>query len=381
MVDRGVKLKSMRESFAARWISLLAAAVLMPAGAPAWAATSETRITHKPIDYFVAEKRIRLEATVADPKGVTLARAYFKAKTQADYLFVPMEAQQTLPNSYVAVLPAMAKSNESLEYLFLVVNGDNQVVKTEPLAAKLREGQDAPSWQMVPSEGKVSVWTEVPGTPSMAGSFSDSVGMDVVESGARFGIVAQIFTSGSQAAAAAGGASGAGGTGSVAVSGAAAGATSAGVVSVATGVIATTTIVAAAAVAAAGAAAAGGGGGGGGGSSAPAPTTPTTPTNLLEGAWSGSGVMPAVPQSPVDEPFTWQGTVSGTTFTGSVSGTLPITGTVSANGAFSTSPIVFPNGTCTWAGTFTVTPTRSASGTANCSTFQGVSKPGTWSGH
>lgn len=253
-------MNKIRESLIGRCLNFLALLSFLLLQVPVTAfAGSGTKVTHDAIKFFVPEKRIRLEATVVDPKGVTLVRAYFKGKTQADYVFVPMEAQQTVKDSYVATLPALSKSNEALEYLFLAVNGANEVVKTEAFVVKAKDSKDVPSWQMVKDDEPMKLFTEVPDAPDVASSFSDSVSVDVVESGARFGLIAQLYST----------------SGSAAASGAAASATSAGVVTVTTAVSMTTMAIAAAAVVG-GAAAAGGGGGGG---SAPAPATvPNTAT-------------------------------------------------------------------------------------------------------
>ena len=224
-----------------------------------------TKVTHEALKFFVPEKRIRLDAAVTDSKGVTMVRAYFKGKTQADYVFVPMEAQQTAKDSYVANLPAMAKSNTEIQYLFLVVNGANEVLKTEPFVVKAKDSTDVPSWQMVNGDESVKLFTEVPDAPAVAASFSDSVSLNVVESGARFGLVAQLY----------------GASGSATASGAAAGATNAGTAAVATAGISTVTLVVAAAAVAG--VAAGGSKGGEGNSVAPAvpapiPVVPNTST-------------------------------------------------------------------------------------------------------
>ena len=52
---------------------------------------AQTGIQHAPLSYFVAGKRINVEARIADPKGVKVARTYFRAGAQADYTFVPMQ--------------------------------------------------------------------------------------------------------------------------------------------------------------------------------------------------------------------------------------------------------------------------------------------------
>jgi hypothetical protein len=182
-----------------------------------------------------------------------------------------MEAQQSAKDSYVANLPAMSKSNDEVHYLFLVVNGANEVLKTEPFVVKARESNDVPSWQMVSRDESVQLFTEVPDARSVAASFSDSVSLNVVESGARFGLVAHLY----------------GASGSATASGAAAGATNAGTASMATAGMSTVTI----AVAAAAVAGVAAGGSKGGSSAAPvAPVTPTTPVAPVSNANPFAGI-------------------------------------------------------------------------------------------
>jgi hypothetical protein len=354
--------------------ALLAAvffALLQPANT-AFAA-SATHVKHKAIDYFMPDHRIRLEATVNDPKGVKVVRAYFKAGAQADYLFVPMEAQKGMSDTFVATLPAIKKGNDTLQYLFLVVNNDNQVVKTNPFSVKEKDVTEAPSWQMVKPDGQIQLYTELDKMPSVASTYSDSVALNAVESSARFGVVASLYGSGGSA----GGAAGAS---------AATGTTNAGVVAAAGTGLSTTAIVTAAVVAG-GAAAAGGGGGGGGyggsssssgsgsGSGTSSGSGSGSSTNPYAGSWSGtfSGGFGG----------TWSGTVtsqSSNNFSGSATG-YPLAGTVSQTGAMSSGtitcndPVTGSPITGSWTGQFNLSPSRSASGNWSCGSYSG-----TWTG-
>lgn len=318
----------MRSAFAA----LLAFAAL--------AASAATTIQHKPVDTYVADKRIRLEATVSDPKGIKLARAYFKTTTQADYLFVPMQAQLTSASTYVAVLPAPAKAASGLQYVFLAVNNGDEITKTEAFMAKRTEGE-TPSWQMVPGDGQVRVFTELPAAPSPATAFSDSVSMDVAESGARFGAVAGLY--GGQASSAAAATTSTTGTPTT-VSATAAG-----------GGLGTGALIGGLAIAGA-AAAAGGGGGGGGGDSG---------STSYAGSWSGTNtasmnVTCTGTSATCSLSMPWSGTVSSANvFTGSYGNTsatctspgftpvaeslataAPLSFTIASNGSATVTPAV-----------------------------------------
>ena len=213
-----------------------------------------TKVKHKPAKYFVPEKRIKIDATVKDAAGVTVVRCYFRAVEHADYVFVAMEA--TEKDVYEGILPAPSKDTEIIEYLFLAVNGENHVVKTQTFEMHKKDDDKVPAWQQVSSEGDIMVSTELAHAPTAPPGFTDSIAMNVVESSARFGfVVGGIY--GADMVAAAGGASGA-----------AAGATSAGLVTASAG-LSTASLVALSAVAVGGAVAAssssGGGDDGGGG--------------------------------------------------------------------------------------------------------------------
>lgn len=239
------------------WVKLLAFSCLVfPAvGAidVAVATSVATKVKHEPISYFIPAHRIQLEAEVTDRANITLVRCYFKADEAADFVFVPMERIDD--SLYQATLPAPAPYTQKIDYLFLVVNDINQVVKTQTFPVnKGGEVEKFPGWQMSGSEGELTVYTELPEAPKAIPGFIDSVTVDAVESGARFGVVAGIYSLSTGEA-----------------TGAAAATTSAGSITATAG-ISTTLVVAAAAGVAAGAGAiavaAGGGGGGGNGSEA-----------------------------------------------------------------------------------------------------------------
>jgi hypothetical protein len=327
--------------------------------ASAIAADTDTTVGHKAIAHFVPEKRIRVEAKIKDPKGVNLVRAYFKSDAHADYLFVPLVKLETDPNSYAGCLPAPAASATSIEYLFLAVNGDRKVVKTAPAnKAAARTDKDTPSWQMGCGNDQLTLYKELPEIPSPTGAYADSVTMDVVESGARYGAIAGLFGGESSAAAVA--ASGASNAGTVAVAGAG---------------ISTTGIIAALAVTGG---VASGGGGGSGGTSDTGGTGGTggTTTNPFAGAWSGVW-HPSECQAGFH--MTWSGNISSDgVFTATYDvgyefadfnsdicvDDVAVLGSVSGNvnastGQLSAPPFVDEGESCTVTGTFRLSPVPS----------------------
>jgi len=213
---------------------------------------AQTTIEHNPPGYFVPEYRIQMDARVKDPSGVELVRCYFRAAGEADFVFVPMTP--TGGNSYSGILPAPSSATKQIEYLFLSVNEENVIVKTQAYVINGEERDEAPSWQDIAQDDEIRVSMELDEVPSELPGFSDNIVMDQVESGLRFGVVAgglyQVSSS---------------------TSGSAAAASSAGTVSAGTGGIGTAGAVAigvgAAAAVGGAAAVAGGSSDGGGGSS------------------------------------------------------------------------------------------------------------------
>ena len=269
-------------------IAMLALATAASASGIARAATIE----HRTIPYFVPEKRVRLEARIMDPKGVQLARAYFKAGAQADYTYVPMEAASD--NRYNATLPAPSASTPSIEYLFLAQNNDGAVARTQPYVVQARKTTDTPAWQSAAGDGELTVYTELPNAPRTVVGFTDSLALDVTESGARLGAAAGLY-----------GAPG-GAAGSTAAATSATGTTTAASGGATAGGLSTAAILGGVAAAAGLAAAAGGGGGGSSGGSPPGGTA-----SAYAGAWSGTWSVPMTSTAPSCPPMNCGGTWSG----------------------------------------------------------------------
>jgi len=198
-----------------------------------------TEIIHEPIEYFLPNNRILIETEIIDETGIKLVRCYFRADAADEFVFVPMKRLEE--NEYRAILPAPAGYSETIEYLFLALNTSNQVVKTQTFKVSKDDKKGVPEWQKSRQEGNIAIYTELSEAPETVAGFSDSMSVDVVESGARFGMVAGIYST--SAVASSGGATGA-----------AAAASSAGTVAAGAGGVSTAVVVATGAgIAAAGA--------------------------------------------------------------------------------------------------------------------------------
>jgi hypothetical protein len=166
------------------------AGLVMPVNLGMAYAASATKISSKPIPYFVPGKRIQIEAIIADREGVDVVRCYFKSQEQADYVFVDMKPKVNAANTYVAVLPAPSANTQSIQYFFLVVNRSDQVVNTYPMQVNADRDKAVPYWQNASMEGQIKVSTELAEVIQAPEGFTDSIAMDLVESAARFGLVA-----------------------------------------------------------------------------------------------------------------------------------------------------------------------------------------------
>jgi hypothetical protein len=197
------------------------------------------------------------------------------------------------------ILPAPSKETEKVEYLFLVVNGQNQVVTTQTFQMRRKDKDETPAWQQASSTGKVRVITEVAQVPKAPAGFTDAIALGVVESYSRFGfVVGGIYTA--QQIARAGGAIGI-----------AAVADDGGTVSAKKGRRSTLTYVGIGAALLAGGAVAAGGGGGGGGDGQPATTSSTT--TVFPSTTSSTTTVPSTTTSTTTAPTTVPTTTSTTT--------------------------------------------------------------------
>lgn len=216
-MSRGYRLRTDRTLL---FILLVGCGLLLFPPPPLCSGQAEvlTKVRHKPIPYFVSGNRIAIDARVTEPSGIDLVRCYFKGDMQAEYVFVPMT--ETGGDGYQAILPAPADDARQLQYLFLVVTRNQQVVRTQEfLVEKSLEEKDVPAWQEVGMEERLVIYTELPMPPEVVGGFSDSVTIDAVESSLRFGMVAGIYSTAASAGSATGTAASAANAGSITATG------------------------------------------------------------------------------------------------------------------------------------------------------------------
>ncbi|MBN2895849.1 MAG: hypothetical protein JXK05_08190 [Campylobacterales bacterium] len=143
------------------------------------------------IENFVPENRIILKANIQDEKAPQLTRTYFKSSDVSDYVFVPMKCESSQCHS---VLPATSKDTLSIDYLILVVDANKKVYKTQTFTAQASQENNLPSYQSADKSGTIDVKTELSKAPKAITGFTDSYVVDTIESAARFGVVAGIYS-------------------------------------------------------------------------------------------------------------------------------------------------------------------------------------------
>ena len=153
-------------------------------GASAAADEVDARIRHRPVQSAPSGMRLELVANIRDKAGVDLARIYFKAERETNYLFVPMRL--AIDGDYYATLPAPSRGVGAVEYLILVRNLDEAVYKTQVYAIDIEDGDI-----VMPTDSEpVQVFTELAELPNTVQGFTDNIALDVAESAAKYGVVA-----------------------------------------------------------------------------------------------------------------------------------------------------------------------------------------------
>jgi len=110
------------------------------------AEASTAKVKHKPPqEKYIPGFRIKLEAEIKDTKGVLLARCYFKTKKNKTFAFVDM--LHLADSDYRAILPAPWLNSQAVEYVFVVVNEEKQVSRTQVFSIEEGETKEATKWK------------------------------------------------------------------------------------------------------------------------------------------------------------------------------------------------------------------------------------------
>jgi len=129
-------------------VTLLSVLLVFPASFVGAVATSSasTKIVHKVSkDKYIPGFRINIEAKISDKTDLLVTRCYFKAKNDKNFAFVEMFPAGG--ENYQTTLPAPFLNSEAINYLFVAVNKNKQVTRTEVFTLQEGETKEATTWK------------------------------------------------------------------------------------------------------------------------------------------------------------------------------------------------------------------------------------------
>ncbi|MEW6079121.1 MAG: lipocalin family protein [Thermodesulfobacteriota bacterium] len=122
---------------------LYLALALFTSGASALAAAE---ISHTaPEGNYIPGFRINLDAAIQSDGGLLTARCYFKTKNDQNFAFVDMFDKGN--GNYQAVLPAPWVNSEAVEYLFVAVDKDKKVARSQVYTLEEGQTEEAAQWK------------------------------------------------------------------------------------------------------------------------------------------------------------------------------------------------------------------------------------------
>lgn len=148
-------------------------------------------IEHTAPEYLKPQYRSTLHVSIESSETYPTKRLYFKANDGANYNFVGISCDA---DACEGTLPKATVQTESLEYLFLVVDKEKKVYKTQKYTVAFKSEGELPPNQQDQSSAPLLIMSEMEKAPKAIEGFSDDMVYDTVESSARFGIVAGIYT-------------------------------------------------------------------------------------------------------------------------------------------------------------------------------------------
>ncbi len=166
--------------------------LFLPGGADAQF-VPDTRIEHSPPTIFQQGERIRLQARMTDPNGLSEARCYFRYETNAPYLFVEMNQ---IAQGYECRLPVPAPHIRQIEYLLVAVNSLAHAIKTEIFhIAPAGEAEGGPSLPFAGSGQAIALQSDIPFSQDIVKGFAltDQPICTVVPAPKRFGLRVGIY--------------------------------------------------------------------------------------------------------------------------------------------------------------------------------------------
>lgn len=176
------------------WSEILAVIILFANSAVFAQPIISTTIDSEPLPYVVPGHRIALAAIMTDQKGIIEARCYFSTDSDGKMLYVPMSRQSH--NRYQCTLPSHNDHITKLEYAFLVVNGERQVIRSAVFHTDSYPSEPIPKWQMdIEGEQPLHVFGELNQPNLDAAGVEDEYAVTALtDPSKRHGLLVDIYT-------------------------------------------------------------------------------------------------------------------------------------------------------------------------------------------
>lgn len=148
---------------------------------------SDTRILHQPLESTPSGVRVPVTVTVEDSAGVDVVRAYFKSTVGTIYYYIALT--KTKDNTYSGKLPAPATDAGAIEYLILVKNKNNIVVKSQQYQTPVAEKPGNPE----AGQETIKIYSESPHASKHILGFTNGYDFKIADPSEKYGVVAGLY--------------------------------------------------------------------------------------------------------------------------------------------------------------------------------------------
>lgn len=179
--------------FQSGWIVFFIFCMLSP-GLAAGRFVPDVRIEHAPSTTLARGERIHLDARIVGSEKLTEIRCYFKYEAANPYLFVKMKPTG---EGFECWLPAPANHVDRIEYVFVAVDSQSQVVRSSVFYASISSVPTDRAKPTILQKGTITVKSELPISNQAADAFAstDRPVYTIVAANKQFGRRAEIYDS------------------------------------------------------------------------------------------------------------------------------------------------------------------------------------------
>ena len=150
-----------------------------------------TDITYDPATEAIAGQRIPIQIEVEDKSGVDVVRIYFRVVNATNYFYVTMNQSG---DTFTAILPAPANGAGEIDYLILVKNNNNQLVKSQNYMMTVVDDNEANASDLAANNEKINIYTEAMEAPGSLEGFMDNIAIHLTKSAVKYGVTMGIYS-------------------------------------------------------------------------------------------------------------------------------------------------------------------------------------------